>query len=141
MAEETFGFVCPDWAKEVWNKNECTVEPSTDGTFVVLDHSIQTVVYRGKTDKECLDWLGNDADFTRLDMAFFAEDMETFFDLLAEKKGPGAVVDFIEEGGFATCPHCLEHYWSEDGHPRGTLCPKFGEENQPEPKRVEEEVT
>lgn len=52
------GFVCPDWAKEVWDRNECTVEPTTDGTFVVLDHSIQTVVYTGKTREECETWLG-----------------------------------------------------------------------------------
>jgi len=63
MAEETmvktFGFVCPDWAKKVWNQNECAVEPDTDSTFVVLDHSIQTVVYVGHTRQECEQWLGN----------------------------------------------------------------------------------
>lgn len=32
----------------------------------------------------------------------------------------------LEEGVMVTCPHCYEQYWSEDGHPSGTLCPVFG---------------
>lgn len=31
-----------------------------------------------------------------------------------------------ENDGFTTCPGCLSTYWSEDGHPTGTLCPFFG---------------
>lgn len=123
MAEEvteiTFGFVCPDWAKNVWNQNECTVEPATDGTVVVLDHSIQTVVYVGHTRKECDDWLGT---------GYRVEDWLTDC--------------AIDTGVMVTCPDCGETYWSENGHPEGTLCPKFGieaikETRQNEPGKVE----
>lgn len=55
--EKRFGFVCPDWAKPHWNQCECTIEDATDGTCVVLDHSIQTVVYVGHNRKECAGWL------------------------------------------------------------------------------------
>lgn len=56
--EKAFGFVCPDWARKVWSPDDCTIEPTTDGTSVVLDHSSQTVVYAGHTVEECADWLG-----------------------------------------------------------------------------------
>ena len=55
--EKQYGFVCPEWARLYWNQNECTVEPTTDGDFAVLDHSIQSVVFRGKTREECASWL------------------------------------------------------------------------------------
>jgi hypothetical protein len=58
VEEKQFGFVCPKELIPHWNQNECTIEKCTDGTFVVLDHSIQTVVYVGHTRKECSDWLG-----------------------------------------------------------------------------------
>jgi len=54
---EKTGFVCPDWAKPYWNPLECTLEKATDGTHVVLDHSIQVVVYVGTLDA-CRRWFG-----------------------------------------------------------------------------------
>lgn len=133
--KKTTGFICPKWAEELWNRAECTIEPESEGsTYIVLDHSIQTPIYRG-TQEECQEFLGTSfSNMTRADMAFFQQDVETFFDLMAEQQGPGAVVDFIEQTGFVTCPYCFERYWSEDGHPRGALCPRFdiGTETPPE---------
>lgn len=51
------GFVCPTWAYGYWNPRECTIEECTDGSYVVLDHSIQTTVYEGGSRKECVDFL------------------------------------------------------------------------------------
>ena len=51
------GFICPNWAKNYWDPNECTVEPTTDGTAVVLDHGIQTTVFSAETVQECTQWL------------------------------------------------------------------------------------
>lgn len=57
--EKQFGFVCPDWAVPHWNQNECTVEKCTDGTHIVLDHSLNgVVIYAAETEKECREWLG-----------------------------------------------------------------------------------
>jgi hypothetical protein len=53
-----FGFICPDWAKPHWNQQECTIERCADGTFVVLDHSLNGVeVYLGISHEECARWL------------------------------------------------------------------------------------
>lgn len=41
------------------------------------------------------------------------------------------VYDDWLQGAFVTCPHCLEQYWSEDGHPPGTTCPVFGDLEPP----------
>lgn len=54
----TMGFVCPEWALDYWNPLECTIELCTDGRYAVVDHSIQTSVYIGKTKQECIEWLG-----------------------------------------------------------------------------------
>ena len=56
--QEKMGFVCPDWALEHWNQNECTIEKCTDGDFAVVDHSVQVTIYVGKTYEECENWLG-----------------------------------------------------------------------------------
>jgi len=53
-----FGFTCPDWAKPFWNQSECTVEKCTDGTYIVLDHSLNGVeIYAAPTKGECTKWL------------------------------------------------------------------------------------
>ncbi len=54
---DTYGFVLPKELIPHWNQNECTIEDTTEGEAVVVDHSIQMVVYRGKTSEECSDWL------------------------------------------------------------------------------------
>jgi len=41
-------------------------------------------------------------------------------------------------GVIVTFPDCGETYWSEDGHPAGTLCPKYGDDAQPKTKKAEE---
>lgn len=43
----------------------------------------------------------------------------------------------IEAGVMFTCPDCGETYWSEDGHPEGTLCPKYGIDAQKKPVKDE----
>jgi hypothetical protein len=58
--ELQFGFVCPDYLYNHWKRTECDIVPTTDGHHVVLDHSIQSVVYRAKTYAECKAFLGND---------------------------------------------------------------------------------
>ena len=50
------GFVCPEWAIEYWDINECTVEKCTSGQYAVIDHSIQTAVFLGTQD-ECNDFV------------------------------------------------------------------------------------
>lgn len=35
--------------------------------------------------------------------------------------------DCAEEAGMIFCPHCLEWFSPEDGHPPGTLCPVYGD--------------
>lgn len=53
-AGQEFGFVCPDWAKPHWNLNECTIMECTDGTYAVVDHSLNGVtIYVEKTREEC----------------------------------------------------------------------------------------
>ncbi len=52
------GFVCPEWAKDHWLENECTIEKCTDGRYAVVDHSVQTTIYIGETKDECVEWLG-----------------------------------------------------------------------------------
>ena len=52
-----FGYVCPAKLREHWDPNECTIEETKNGSFIVLDHSIQIVVYRGHTRNECEDFL------------------------------------------------------------------------------------
>ncbi len=51
------GFVCPDWAIPYWNQTECTITPCTDGTHVVLDHSLNGVEIFIGTRKECANFL------------------------------------------------------------------------------------
>lgn len=51
------GFVCPPEMVPHWKQSECTIEPCTDGDFVVLDHSIQAMVFIG-TQAECKSFLG-----------------------------------------------------------------------------------
>ncbi|MFA7286845.1 MAG: hypothetical protein WC052_04280 [Patescibacteria group bacterium] len=56
--KQPMGFVCPGWAKPHWNALECTIEECTDGSHVVLDHSLNGVtIYAGATRKDCSDWL------------------------------------------------------------------------------------
>lgn len=57
QTDKPYGFVLPDELIPIWNQNECTIEDTTDGDAIVLDHSIQAVVYRGRTKKQCSDWL------------------------------------------------------------------------------------
>jgi hypothetical protein len=44
------------WAFNIWDANECTIERSRNG-FFVLDHSIQHVVAEGRNKKELIEWL------------------------------------------------------------------------------------
>lgn len=54
-----YRLVCPEWAKAYWNANECSVERCTDGTFVVIDHSLNgVVILEATTELEAKDWLG-----------------------------------------------------------------------------------
>lgn len=51
------GHVCPSWATKHVNPREWTIEPCTDGTYAIIDHSLNGVtVYVGKTATECRDW-------------------------------------------------------------------------------------
>jgi hypothetical protein len=45
------------WQLQYWNPSECTVVKLAGGGYGVLDHSIQTLVARGNTEQECLEWL------------------------------------------------------------------------------------
>ncbi len=38
-----------------------------------------------------------------------------------------------EVAGMVVCPGCGVEYWSEDGHPDGTLCPWIEGEEEPRP--------
>ena len=54
-----FGFVCPEWAREHWNIEECTIVEHLDGTAEVFDQSIQMTIYVGHNAHECAYWLAN----------------------------------------------------------------------------------
>lgn len=45
-------FTCPKVLEPYWNIKECTVQKCTDGSYIILDHSIQSVIYEG-TREEC----------------------------------------------------------------------------------------
>jgi hypothetical protein len=90
--EVVLGFVCPAWAKSVWNQNECSVETATNGTFAVVDHSLQITVYVGTTREECENWLGTPYRVS---------------DWLTECAQEACILDL--------CPRCGEPYFFEDG--------------------------
>ncbi|MEI6863913.1 MAG: hypothetical protein WCK46_00870 [Candidatus Adlerbacteria bacterium] len=50
------GFVCPDWALEYWDPDECTILKCTDGAYAVVDHSVQQTIFVGR-QFECEDFL------------------------------------------------------------------------------------
>jgi hypothetical protein len=50
------GFCCPKWAIGLWNPLECTIEKCSDGSHIILDHSVQSVIFRG-TYNECRSFL------------------------------------------------------------------------------------
>lgn len=53
-----FGFVCEKWALGHWSPRECTVEHATDGSYVIIDHSLNGAeIYVGKSLNECREWL------------------------------------------------------------------------------------
>jgi hypothetical protein len=53
-AEKQLGFICPEWARPYWDAAECTIEPCSDGTFAVVDHSLNGVTIAvERTYKEC----------------------------------------------------------------------------------------
>lgn len=56
-----YGFVCPEWAKNKWNPQECAIYPishiSGASGFQVVDDFLFVTVYRALTRKECEDWL------------------------------------------------------------------------------------
>lgn len=56
IVEIRSGFVCPKWAIPYWDYRECTVEPTNEGGYAVVDHSIQTTVYLG-SESECENFL------------------------------------------------------------------------------------
>lgn len=45
------------WQHQYWNQNEYTVVKLKEGGYGVLDHSIQTLIAKGDTEKECWDWI------------------------------------------------------------------------------------
>ncbi|OGE78264.1 MAG: hypothetical protein A2751_03880 [Candidatus Doudnabacteria bacterium RIFCSPHIGHO2_01_FULL_46_14] len=60
MENKQFGFVYPPEFQAHWNALECTIENATDGTFVIVDHSLNGAeIYIGRDRKECADWLRN----------------------------------------------------------------------------------
>ena len=53
-ATQQLGFVCPEWAKPHWNPNECTIMECEDGTFAVVDHSLNGITIAvEKTRSKC----------------------------------------------------------------------------------------
>ena len=65
--EQQFGFTCPEELLPFWNQSECTIENCTDGTAIVLDHSIQREVYHGHNREECANWLyGGDPRYQQM---------------------------------------------------------------------------
>ena len=53
-AEPQLGFVCPEWAKPYWDPLECQIHPCGDGTFALVDHSLNGVTIAvERTRMEC----------------------------------------------------------------------------------------
>tara|TARA_Y100000310_G_C20673865_1_gene811749 strand:- start:848 stop:1063 length:216 start_codon:yes stop_codon:yes gene_type:complete len=58
-----YGFkLTKGWQLDCWNRNECTIEKTTCSNYAVVDHSINSTVYLGRTYQNCKQFLGRDCD-------------------------------------------------------------------------------
>jgi hypothetical protein len=113
-------YVFPGWASG-WNDADCSVVSTIEDGWAVVDNKLQITIYVG-TKASCERVLGSaytedDATSLRTPLVYNMEDWLTD--------------NALQEGVMISCPDCGESYWSEDGHPEGTLCPKFGINTKP----------
>jgi hypothetical protein len=52
------GYVCPQWANEMWDAKQCTVEETVLDNWAVVCPVTQQTIYIGETEKECWEFLG-----------------------------------------------------------------------------------
>lgn len=57
MVEYTLDMSVDAWARSAWKEENCTIEPTTDGRYAIVDHNIQMTVAVANTHKEALYWL------------------------------------------------------------------------------------
>lgn len=131
-------YVIPDWAQDLWSVENCSVEKTTEGGYIVLDHNLCTVVFEG-TRNACNKVL-SPSHYAEEDFGIenYGDDFGTGnSDWVPWDLGESSCYSdedlFLgsDAGAMVRCPHCGIDYWSEDGHPEGTLCPKFGIDVQP----------
>lgn len=56
-APNEYGFVCPHALLANWDPKECSIYTTKEGDAIILDHGIQTIIYRGRNKEECQSFL------------------------------------------------------------------------------------
>ena len=62
------GYVCPDWAKALWEPQGATIVSCVGGAFAVVCEVVQSQIYISMDENECLEFLRKartDKDFAQ----------------------------------------------------------------------------